>query len=162
MGSILQGKNSKCIEKTKGPTSRSLWNISQQGLDKLGRLTADAVIEALSLEGIDEAGLDELDRRVLRTILKVYRGGAVGIEALAATLNEEPDTLSDLVEPFLLKCEFLVRTPQGRRVTDAGRRHLRQAPMGSDDVERVREGPNSSQERLTFSPEDADGRDIPD
>jgi Holliday junction DNA helicase RuvB len=89
-----------------------------------GRLTVETVGGALDLEGIDKAGLDELDRRVLRTLLEVYRGGPVGIEALAATLNEEPDTLTDLVEPFLLKSELLIRTPQGRRITDAGRIHL--------------------------------------
>jgi Holliday junction DNA helicase RuvB len=101
-----------------------------------GRLTATTVQGALDLEGIDPVGLDELDRRFLRTILEVYKGGPVGIEAVAATLHEETDTLTDLVEPYLLKCEFLVRTPQGRRITDAGRRHLGSAP----DVERPSQG----------------------
>lgn len=102
-----------------------------------GRLTAETIAEALRLEGIDEGGLDELDRRFLRTLLEVYKGGPVGIEALAATLNEEPDTLTDLVEPYLLKCGFLVRTPQGRRITDSGRRHLGRpapTPPAQDDL----------------------------
>ena len=131
-----------------------------------GRLTPVTVTDALALEGIDEAGLDELDRRVLRTMLEVYRGGPVGLEALAATLNEEPDTLSDMVEPFLLKCKLLIRTPQGRRVTDAGRGHLGLPPMDSDDGERDREDPDPPspspppQEKLAFGSEAAGGRDM--
>ncbi|MFQ5913966.1 MAG: Holliday junction branch migration DNA helicase RuvB [Nitrospinota bacterium] len=110
-----------------------------------GRLTLETITEALNLEGIDEAGLDQLDRRVLGTLLGVYQGGPVGIEALAATLNEEPDTLTDLVEPFLLKKEFLIRTPQGRRITDAGRRHLGHDPSAQNPAP-----PISSQGSLTF------------
>jgi len=87
-------------------------------------ITREVVDAALRLEGIDSAGLDELDRRVLQTILRVFKGGPVGIEALAATLNEEVDTLEDVVEPFLLKEGFLARTPAGRRVTDLARRYL--------------------------------------
>lgn len=73
--------------------------------------------EALTLEGIDALGLDALDRRFLRTIAEVYQGGPVGIQALAATLNEELDTLTELVEPYLLKEGFLARTSQGRLAT---------------------------------------------
>ena len=120
-----------------------------------GRLTAGTVIEALKLEGIDEAGLDELDRRFLRTLLKVYRGGPVGVEALAATLNEETDTLSDLVEPFLLKSELLIRTPQGRRITESGRRHLEQNPANQDPSGRIPAAPPSSQGSLTLGSDGA-------
>jgi Holliday junction DNA helicase RuvB len=70
--------------------------------------------EALGMEGIDEHGLDDLDRRILRTIIDYYHGGPVGIEALAATLNEEVDTLVDMVEPYLLKEGMVGRTRQGR------------------------------------------------
>ena len=108
-----------------------------------GRLSEESVREALSLEGIDEAGLDELDRRFLRTILSVYRGGPVGVDALAATLNEETDTLTDLVEPYLLKSEFLVRTPQGRRITAAGFRHLGESPP-TDDASLPRSAPQGN------------------
>ncbi|MFQ5694082.1 MAG: Holliday junction branch migration DNA helicase RuvB, partial [Nitrospinota bacterium] len=89
-----------------------------------GRLTVEVVSQALDLEGIDEAGLDELDRRFLATLIEVYKGGPAGIETLAATLNEDHDTLADMVEPFLLKCGLLTRTRQGRRITEAGRRHM--------------------------------------
>jgi Holliday junction DNA helicase RuvB len=89
-----------------------------------GRLTAQAVDEALKLEGIDELGLDELDRSFLRVIIDTYRGGPVGIEAVAATLGEETDTLVDVVEPFLLQIGFLARTRRGRMATIKAYEHL--------------------------------------
>ena len=82
-----------------------------------GDISLEVAREALKLEGIDELGLDRLDRAVLGVIKDVYDGGPVGIEALAATLNEESDTLVDVVEPYLLKIGFLARTPAGRRIT---------------------------------------------
>ncbi len=89
-----------------------------------GRLTVEGVEAALKLEGIDPAGLDELDRRFLRTIVEVYKGGPVGIEAVAATLGEETDTLVDVVEPFLLQIGLLARTRRGRLATTKGYEHL--------------------------------------
>ncbi len=90
-----------------------------------GRITRDLADEALTREGVDQAGLDKLDRSYLSTIVRNYKGGPVGIEALAATLNEEPNTLVDVVEPFLLKMGFVNRTPGGRMIGDAGRAHFR-------------------------------------
>ncbi|MDI3298295.1 MAG: Holliday junction branch migration DNA helicase RuvB [Bacillota bacterium] len=87
-------------------------------------VTARVAEEALALEGIDTAGLDALDRRYLEVLIRVYDGGPVGVAALAATLNEEPDTLTDVVEPYLLKIGFLRRTAQGRRSTRAAEEHL--------------------------------------
>ena len=89
-----------------------------------GRLTVETVEPALKLEGIDSLGLDELDRRFLRTIIDVYRGGPVGIEAVAATLGEETDTLVDVVEPFLLQIGMLARTRRGRLATEKAYEHL--------------------------------------
>ncbi len=89
-----------------------------------GRITAAVAAEALDFEGVDERGLDGLDRELLRTIAVVYGGGPVGIEALAATLNEEAQTLEEVVEPYLLKIGFLTRTPAGRRITPAALEHL--------------------------------------
>ncbi|HEX2171344.1 MAG TPA: Holliday junction branch migration DNA helicase RuvB [Dehalococcoidia bacterium] len=89
-----------------------------------GTITDAIAQEALLREGIDELGLDNLDRRFLRTILENYRGGPVGIEALAATLYEEVDTLVDAVEPYLLKTGLLIRTPAGRKAADLARAHL--------------------------------------
>jgi Holliday junction DNA helicase RuvB len=90
-----------------------------------GRMTVAAVQAALTLEGIDELGLDDLDRRFLRTIIEVYHGGPVGIEAVAATLGDETDTLVDVVEPFLLQGGLLSRTRRGRLATMKAYDHLK-------------------------------------
>lgn len=84
--------------------------------------------EALRMNGVDERGLDDLDRRFLRTIIDYYRGGPVGIEALAATLSEETDTLVDVVEPYLLKIGYVTRTPGGRRAAPLAYSHFGLAP----------------------------------
>ena len=76
--------------------------------------------QAMELEGVDHKGLDRLDRQYLITLSKNYNGGPAGIEALAATLNEESQTLMDVVEPYLLKIGFIIRTPSGRKVTIDG------------------------------------------
>ncbi len=89
-----------------------------------GVVTAQVAVDALTLEGVDERGLDEHDRKYLRTIIDFYKGGPVGIEAIASTLNEDPDNIEDLVEPFLLKIGFLKRTRKGREATDLAYRHL--------------------------------------
>jgi Holliday junction DNA helicase RuvB len=85
-----------------------------------GRVDAEAVKAGLELEGVDANGLDELDRKYLRTLARTYRGGPVGLETLAATIGEDADTLEDLVEPFLLRSGLLARTRQGRRLTADG------------------------------------------
>jgi Holliday junction DNA helicase RuvB len=93
-----------------------------------GKVDVATVDKSLSMLGIDQMGLDGLDRKVLKAIIDTYKGGPVGIDSIAATLNEEPDTISDVVEPFLLKIGFLKRTPRGREVTDAARVHLKVLP----------------------------------
>ena len=70
-------------------------------------------------------GLDNVDRKVLKAIIDFYKGGPVGIESLAATLNEEADTIIDVVEPFLLKIGFLKRTPRGRQATELAYEHFK-------------------------------------
>jgi len=89
-----------------------------------GRITIEVAKEALEFEGVDSLGLTDQDRDLLRTIIQVYQGGPVGVEAVAATLNEEVDSLVELVEPFLLKIGFLTRTQAGRRVTPHACEHL--------------------------------------
>ena len=89
-----------------------------------GNLDADLAVPALDAEGVDSAGLDGLDRKLLQIIVEYYKGGPVGIEALAATLNEEVDTLVDMVEPYLLKIRFVQRTKRGRVVSPEAARHL--------------------------------------
>jgi Holliday junction DNA helicase RuvB len=89
-----------------------------------GTIVRETVEAALRLEGVDGQGLTVLDRRYLETIIRYYDGGPVGIEAIAATLQEESDTLVDLVEPFLLKIGFLVRTSSGRKASHHAYKHL--------------------------------------
>jgi holliday junction DNA helicase RuvB len=89
-----------------------------------GEVTLNVTREALALEGVDEHGLDDLDRSFLSTIIRHYNGGPVGVEALSATLNEEVDTLFDMVEPYLLQQGFISRTSRGRRANEAAYRHL--------------------------------------
>ncbi len=93
-----------------------------------GLLSATIVDNALNMEQIDPLGLDELDRALLRALINVYAGGPAGIEAIAATLGEERDTLEDVVEPYLLQIGFLRRTRRGREVTDRAYEHLSLAP----------------------------------
>ena len=89
-----------------------------------GTIDDQTVHKALLLEGVDEKGLTNLDRRYIRTILEYYGGGPVGIEAIAATLQEETDTLVDVVEPYLLKIGFIMRTSSGRKTSDAAHHHF--------------------------------------
>jgi Holliday junction DNA helicase RuvB len=89
-----------------------------------GAINREIAMSALGLEGVDQAGLDGLDKAYLKTIMEHYQGGPVGIEAIAATLNEEVDTLQDMVEPFLLKTGYINRSPSGRKVTEKAFRHL--------------------------------------
>ena len=89
-----------------------------------GYIDADIVESALALEGVDKRGLTGLDRHYLKTIIDYYHGGPVGIEAIAATLQEEADTLVDVVEPYLLKCGLVVRTSAGRKAPESAYRHL--------------------------------------
>lgn len=89
-----------------------------------GIVTSQAVTEALQLEGIDHLGLDELDHSFLRTIATTYKGGPVGLETIAATMNEDSGTLEDVVEPYLLQIGFLARTRRGRSLTQASADHL--------------------------------------
>ena len=88
------------------------------------KITQDIADKALSSIGIDKAGLDAIDRKLLFTIMKSYKGGPVGLEALAATLNEESDTIADTLEPYLLKAGFLRRTSRGRETTKLAYEHI--------------------------------------
>jgi holliday junction DNA helicase RuvB len=99
-----------------------------------GQITAQVAKEALALEGVDDMGLDDLDRNLLSTIIRLYHGGPVGVEALSATLNEEVDTLVDMVEPYLLQQGFISRTKAGRKANEPAYRHLKMAPPAQPGV----------------------------
>lgn len=89
-----------------------------------GSIDVNLAQEALTVEGIDRIGLDKLDRDYLKVIIDYYHGGPVGLEAIAMTLNEESDTLADVIEPYLLKIGYVQRTRQGRAATESAYEHL--------------------------------------
>ena len=89
-----------------------------------GVLTRDVTLEAMELLSIDKLGLDEIDRMVLSTIINKYSGGPVGLSTIAASISEEPDTIMDVVEPYLLQLGFLGRTAQGRVATKLAYEHM--------------------------------------
>ena len=99
-----------------------------------GVITRPVADEALSRLEVDKLGLDALDRRMLRSIIEFYHGGPVGLETLAATINEEAVTLEDVYEPFLLQQGFLTRTPRGRCVTRKAYEHLGIAYIGQQEM----------------------------
>jgi holliday junction DNA helicase RuvB len=94
---------------------------SVDGATAIDRAVADKALAALE---VDVAGLDAMDRRYLTTIVMHYAGGPVGVETLAAALSEPRDAIEDIIEPYLIQCGFLQRTPRGRLVTGHGFRHL--------------------------------------
>ena len=100
-----------------------------------GVVTRKIADEALKRLEVDEQGLDALDRRMLKSIIDFYGGGPVGLEALAATINEEAVTLEDVYEPYLLQQGFLTRTPRGRCVTRKAFEHLGLEYFGQNSME---------------------------
>lgn len=90
-----------------------------------GSISAKEACEALDLLNVDPLGLDDVDRRVLLTVIQKYNGGPVGLSTIAASISEEPDTIMDVVEPYLLQLGFLDRTPQGRTATRLAYEHLK-------------------------------------
>ena len=108
---------------------RRVRDIAQVEFD--GKITEKVSQNALSRFEIDELGLDDFDRKMLETIIKHYSGGPVGLETLSAAIGEEPITIEDVYEPYLMQIGFLSRTPRGRCVTKSAYDHLG-IPFGSD------------------------------
>jgi Holliday junction DNA helicase RuvB len=102
-----------------------------------GAITTAIAREALELLEVDEAGLERLDRELLRSIAEKYSGGPVGLNTLAAALGEEPDTIEYVYEPYLLQLGFIQRTPRGRTITALGRAHLGVATEPADTETRL-------------------------
>jgi holliday junction DNA helicase RuvB len=94
-----------------------------------GAVTTQIAREALELLEVDEAGLEKIDRDLLRAIVERFDGGPVGLSTLAVALGEEPDTIEDVYEPYLLQQGFVQRTPRGRVVTSSGRAHIGSAAL---------------------------------
>ena len=100
-----------------------------------GYIDGAIVASSLARLDVDERGLDELDKRLLRTLITKFGGGPVGLANLAVSLGEEKDTLEEVVEPFLIMEGLLVRTPRGRIATTASYQHLGITPEGRDDAQ---------------------------
>jgi Holliday junction DNA helicase RuvB len=92
-----------------------------------GRITHDVAEAALKVAEIDGQGLDKQDRKYLETLIGTFGGGPTGVDAIAATINLSQDTLTDEVEPFLLREQYIVRTPRGRQATVRAYEHLGRA-----------------------------------
>ncbi|MEO2021800.1 MAG: Holliday junction branch migration DNA helicase RuvB [Pirellulaceae bacterium] len=105
-----------------------------------GHITCQLAEDALKMWGVDQRGLDKQDRKYLETLIRVFDGGPVGLEALAHTMNTATDTLSDEIEPYLLRSELLGRSPRGRMATTAAWQHLQLTPQSRP--------PEDSQETL--------------
>ena len=120
--------------------NRLLWVRDYADSKANGRVTLQVAQDALKMQAIDKLGLDKQDRSYLETVIRVFAGGPVGIEAIAHTMNAASDTLTDEVEPFLLRSELLVRTPRGRVVTAKAYQHLKLEPP--------EDGPNGGQKQL--------------
>lgn len=89
-----------------------------------GVITEDVAVTALDLMDVDRMGLDHIDRNILLTMMQKFSGGPVGLDTLAAAIGEDPGTIEDVYEPYLLKNGFINRTPRGRVVTDTAYHHL--------------------------------------
>ena len=101
-----------------------------------GKITKQAADDALKSMEVDRLGLDSTDHKMLRTMIFTFGGGPVGLETLAATIGEEPSTLEDVYEPYLLQIGFMTRTPRGRMATDAAFEHLGIARANDEEVQK--------------------------
>lgn len=108
--------------------NRLYWSRSFSVSEHDGRITLDTARSALAMAEVDAEGLDKQDRRYLETLVGVYEGGPTGVEALAATMNIPADTLSDEIEPYLLREQFIIRSPRGRVATPRAYQLLGRAP----------------------------------
>ena len=93
-----------------------------------GRITLDIAQRALALLDVDPQGFDVMDRKLLEAVIHRFDGGPVGLDNIAASIGEEPGTIEDVIEPYLIQQGFLQRTPRGRIATLAAFRHLGVAP----------------------------------
>ena len=118
-GSPTPGSTGRGATPPRGTTGRSPWTIARAALD---------------MAEVDRDGLDKNDRQYLETLIDVFGGGPTGVEALAATMNLPADTLSDEIEPYLLREQYMVRTPRGRNVTTRAYQLLKREPPPRPDI----------------------------
>lgn len=101
-----------------------------------GRITAEVADAALNMQGVDQLGFDEMDRRILLALIDRFQGGPIGLETLATMVCEEKNTLEDVYEPFLIQAGFLIRTPRGRMATRAAYLHFGREFKGTEEAPR--------------------------
>jgi Holliday junction DNA helicase RuvB len=104
-----------------------------------GRVTREVARAALAVYDVDELGLDRLDRAVLGALVRSFGGGPVGVSTLAVAVGEEPGTVEEVCEPYLVRAGMLARTPRGRVATPAAWRHLGETPPERDVPEETDE-----------------------
>jgi holliday junction DNA helicase RuvB len=112
--------------------ARLWWARNYSTSEADGSITLSIAQKALAMAEVDSEGLDKQDRRYLETLVGVFGGGPAGVEAIAATMNLPSDTLSDEIEPYLLREQFIVRTPRGRAATPRSYQHLGKQPPSDD------------------------------
>ncbi len=116
--------------------SRLWWVRNYAYSEGDGNITLDIAKSALDMQAVDSEGLDKQDRRYLETLIQVFDGGPTGVEAIAATMNLPADTLSDEVEPFLLREQFVIRSPRGRIATPKAFEILGKKPKQEKPIEK--------------------------
>lgn len=121
-GALAIGNSSRGTPRIANRLLRRVRDYAQVKAD--GNISKQVVDEALKLLDIDTMGLDFTDRSILKTMIMKFNGGPVGLDTLAAAIGEDPGTIEDVYEPFLVKCGFINRTPRGRQVTDSAYKHL--------------------------------------
>ena len=121
-GALELGRRSRGTPRIANRLLKRLRDFAEVKAD--GRITAQVADEALSMLAVDQNGLDEMDRRILLTIIDKFDGGPIGIDTLATAVCEERNTLEDVYEPYLIQCGLLSRTPRGRMATLAAYEHL--------------------------------------
>ena len=143
---ILKIKIEPAAVKALAPRARRTPRIANRLLKRVrdysemkhdGQIKVQQVIEALQLLEIDELGLDEIDRRILETIIDKYQGGPVGLNTVAASVGEEMETLEEVYEPYLMQVGFLTRSSRGRSVTESGYRHIGRTPPATAQTKLV-------------------------
>lgn len=113
--------------------SRLWWIRNYATSEADGKITLQLAKDALTMSEVDSEGLDRQDRKYLEVLINVFDGGPTGVEALAATMNIPSDTLSDEIEPYLLREQFIIRTPRGRMATPKSFQHLGKTPKPKGD-----------------------------
>ncbi len=143
---ILKIKIEPAAVKALAPRARRTPRIANRLLKRVrdysemkhdGQIKVEQVTGALQLLEIDELGLDEIDRRILETIIDKYQGGPVGLNTVAASVGEEMETLEEVYEPYLMQVGFLARSPRGRFVTESGYKHIGRTPPATAQAKLV-------------------------